>query len=518
MRASAGGAVRAAIAGAVVAALTTLPGLGVGTLWDNSETAYGEVAREILLTHDWVVMHLNNVPYFVQPPLYFWLGAFFSLFAGPTAFAMRLPSALATIALCAFTGYAVARQAGARVGIYAVGDTLNVLDASRDRAAGDHGRTARPDGRDDDLLVVSRARDRAGSLRDLRVDCGRRSDFLPKARSRPSLRCWSSCRSFFGIAGSSRRIRRRRERGSPAWPPSSWLPHPGRSRWSRTITSLRCKSSSESIRSAGTPASSRINRGRFGITCRSSSSASFRGSRFCRWRSRTAYAVCGRVRWRIRQPRGSSAWRLRGASCRCSFSVSRARSCRTTSRSSFPALALLTALYFEAVVRRGGTRSAVISAATVPITIGALAFAIWLFMRNNRLTTEIAIAVPPLLAMAVAIFAGSLLTALLGRAPRNGQRRTVRARPGGDRRYRRARNDRAAARRGVQTRAAAGRRDSGTAPPWRRRRDPRSFRRKRAALLHASRRASRWRRPPTAIPKATPSSRAASSAPPNARG
>ena len=62
----------------------------------------------------------------------------------------------------------------------------------------------------------------------------------------------------------------------------------------------------------------------------------------------------------------------------------------------FPALALLTAFYFDAVVRRGVTRSAVIWAATVPVTIGALAFAIWLFTRNNRLNAEIAHAVPPL--------------------------------------------------------------------------------------------------------------------------
>src|SRR5579863_1991730 len=120
MRRSADGAVRAAVVGAVVAALATLPGLGVGTLWDNSETAYGEVAREILLTHSWIVMHLNGVPYFVQPPLYFWAGAVFSLLFGhPTAFALRLPSALATIALSALTGYTVARQAGTRVGAYA---------------------------------------------------------------------------------------------------------------------------------------------------------------------------------------------------------------------------------------------------------------------------------------------------------------------------------------------------------------------------------------------------------------
>ena len=69
---------RAALLGALVAAIATLPGLGTGTLWDNSETTYGEVAREILLTHDWVVMHLNLAPWFVQPPLYFWIAAAFA--------------------------------------------------------------------------------------------------------------------------------------------------------------------------------------------------------------------------------------------------------------------------------------------------------------------------------------------------------------------------------------------------------------------------------------------------------
>ena len=108
------GPAQAAWIGAIVAGCITLPGLWVGTLWDNSETAYGEVAREIMLTHDWVVMHFNGVPYFVQPPLYFWLGAVCALVLGPTALALRLPSALATIALGAFTGYAVARQAGTR--------------------------------------------------------------------------------------------------------------------------------------------------------------------------------------------------------------------------------------------------------------------------------------------------------------------------------------------------------------------------------------------------------------------
>src|ERR1700712_1162005 len=107
---------RTALLGAVVAALATIPGLGTGTLWDNSETAYGEVAREILLTHDWVVMHLNGAPWFVQPPLYFWIAALFAKVFGATAFALRLPSALATIAMGGAVGYATARIAGERAG------------------------------------------------------------------------------------------------------------------------------------------------------------------------------------------------------------------------------------------------------------------------------------------------------------------------------------------------------------------------------------------------------------------
>jgi 4-amino-4-deoxy-L-arabinose transferase-like glycosyltransferase len=110
---------RAALLGAFLAALVTLPGLGIGTLWDNSETAYGEVAREILLTHDWVVMHLNAAPWFVQPPLYFWIAALFAKVFGATAFALRFPSALATIAMGGTVGYATARIAGERAGMIA---------------------------------------------------------------------------------------------------------------------------------------------------------------------------------------------------------------------------------------------------------------------------------------------------------------------------------------------------------------------------------------------------------------
>ena len=110
---------RAALIGALVAAFATLPGLGTGTLWDNSETAYGEVAREILLSHDWIVMHLNGAPWYVQPPLYFWIAALFCKLWRISEFTMRLPSALATIAMAAGVGYVVARVASARAAILA---------------------------------------------------------------------------------------------------------------------------------------------------------------------------------------------------------------------------------------------------------------------------------------------------------------------------------------------------------------------------------------------------------------
>ncbi len=78
-----------------------------------------------------------------------------------------------------------------------------------------------------------------------------------------------------------------------------------------------------------------------------------------------------------------------------------------------PGLALITALYFDAVVRKGATRSAVIAAAIVPVTIGLLAIAIRIFSLENRLTTAVAAAVPALLGAAAAIFIGSLISAVL---------------------------------------------------------------------------------------------------------
>lgn len=412
MKRTADGAVRAAAVGAVVAALITLPGLGVGTLWDNSETAYGEVAREILLTHDWVIMHLNNVPYFVQPPLYFWLGAAFSLLAGPTPLALRLPSALATVALSAFTGYAVARQAGARVGVYAavilstclmqaVIGRLAIMDALLDLAVAMT------------ILWWFRGLESGGDRYTIYGWIAASFGFLAKGlvapvvallvvvpfffwnrrlepTHAPSARAWIlGLAAFFAIAAP--------------WPIALVL-HYHFFPLQKLIGEYTIGRYTGVVENQAGPIWYYLPVVILG---------------FFPWIAFLPMAVAyGIRRLRSAQPQdpGSSrlvrlafAWIVMPL---LFFSLARTKLPNYIALE-FPALALITALYFEAVVRRGGTRSAVLSAATVPITIGALAFAIWLFTRNNRLTAEIAIAVPPLLAMAVTIFAGSLLTALL---------------------------------------------------------------------------------------------------------
>jgi 4-amino-4-deoxy-L-arabinose transferase-like glycosyltransferase len=411
------GAARAACIGTIVAALVTLPGLWVGTLWDNSETAYGEVAREILLTHDWVVMHLNAVPYFVQPPLYFWLGAAFASVMGPTALALRLPSALATIALAGFTGYAVARQAGTRVGVYAA----VILSTSLMQAV--IGRLAIMDA----LLDLAVALTIFWWFRSLETGRGRyaaygwiaaAAGFLAKGLVAPvvalavivpfylwNCRCEPmkplSLRGWIGGAAIFLAI-------VAPWP-LALVAHYHLFPLEKLIGEYTIGRYTGVIENQSGPVWYYVPVIILG---------------FFPWIAFLPMAIVyGARRLRATASEVQSARLVRLAFVwivmpLLFFSFARTKLPNYVALE-FPALALLTALYFEAVARKGGTRSAVISAATVPVTIGALAFAIFVFTRNNRLTAEVAAAVPPLLGMAVAIFAGSLLTALLVARARN---------------------------------------------------------------------------------------------------
>ncbi len=67
--------------------------LGAGSLWDQDETKYTQVAREILETGDPVTLHINGKPWFVHPPFYMWLVAATGKAAGFTELTARVWSA-----------------------------------------------------------------------------------------------------------------------------------------------------------------------------------------------------------------------------------------------------------------------------------------------------------------------------------------------------------------------------------------------------------------------------------------
>ena len=56
-------------------AATFLPSLPLRDLWNPDEPRYAEVAREMRVTGEWLVPHLNGEIYSEKPPLLFWLSA-----------------------------------------------------------------------------------------------------------------------------------------------------------------------------------------------------------------------------------------------------------------------------------------------------------------------------------------------------------------------------------------------------------------------------------------------------------
>ncbi len=69
--------------------------LGARPLFIPDETRYAEVPREMVVSGDWVVPHLNGVRYFEKPVLGYWLNAISMMGFGEHAFALRIPSAVA---------------------------------------------------------------------------------------------------------------------------------------------------------------------------------------------------------------------------------------------------------------------------------------------------------------------------------------------------------------------------------------------------------------------------------------
>ncbi|HET9707607.1 MAG TPA: glycosyltransferase family 39 protein [Gemmatimonadales bacterium] len=99
-----------------LAALALGWNLGGGRLLDPDEGRNAEVAREMATTHDYVVPHLDGLPYLDKPVLYFAAAAAAMQLLGPHELAARLPAYLATLATIALVVWFARRRFGAAAG------------------------------------------------------------------------------------------------------------------------------------------------------------------------------------------------------------------------------------------------------------------------------------------------------------------------------------------------------------------------------------------------------------------
>ncbi|HXW83965.1 MAG TPA: glycosyltransferase family 39 protein [Candidatus Binataceae bacterium] len=90
---------------AALAALLCLFHLGSYGLWEPDEARYAEIAREMLLSRDFVLPHLNYVLYVEKPPLLYWLTSLSFAIFGENEFAARFFVALFAVAGVAATAY-----------------------------------------------------------------------------------------------------------------------------------------------------------------------------------------------------------------------------------------------------------------------------------------------------------------------------------------------------------------------------------------------------------------------------
>jgi 4-amino-4-deoxy-L-arabinose transferase-like glycosyltransferase len=402
---------RAATLGAVIAALITLPGLGVGTLWDNSETAYGEVAREILVMHDWIVMHFNGTPWFVQPPLYFWIGAIFIKLFGLTSFALRLPSAIATIAMGAMTGYAVARQAGTRTGVFAAA----ILSSSLMQAI--IGRLAIMDALLDMAVALTifwwfraleSGRDRYAIYGWIAAGFG----FLAKGPVAPVVALmvivpyaiWNHLHEEVRLPSTRGWLA---SLGAFVLVVAPWLVamdvHAGGQAFAQMIGHYTIGRYTGVIENQTGPIWYYIPVLVLG---------------FFPWIAFVPAGVgygIGALRGGTAPPNLARLWRLAfvwAVIPLLFFSFAKTKLPNYVALE-MPALALIPALYFDAVMRRGTSRSIVISSITVPVFIALTAVAIAIFVRSNNLDASALVFTPYLTQMAIAIGVGSIVTAVL---------------------------------------------------------------------------------------------------------
>lgn len=93
--------------------------MGTMPLANPDEGRYAEIAREMLISADWVTPRLNEVYYFEKPPLVYWATAISMAIFGQNAWAARLPNALLALGGVLLTYAATRRMHGRDAGLAA---------------------------------------------------------------------------------------------------------------------------------------------------------------------------------------------------------------------------------------------------------------------------------------------------------------------------------------------------------------------------------------------------------------
>jgi len=88
-------------------------------LMDDVDAVHGQIARNMVSSGDWVIAHLDGVPYMEKAPLPYWLIAVCYLLMGVHDWVARIPTALAAVLLCFVTARYGAWAFGRRAGFYA---------------------------------------------------------------------------------------------------------------------------------------------------------------------------------------------------------------------------------------------------------------------------------------------------------------------------------------------------------------------------------------------------------------
>ena len=88
-------------------------------LMDDVDAVHGQIARNMVHSGDWVIAHLDGVPYMEKAPLPYWLIAICYVLMGVHDWVARIPTALAAVLLCFVTARYGAWAFGRRAGFYA---------------------------------------------------------------------------------------------------------------------------------------------------------------------------------------------------------------------------------------------------------------------------------------------------------------------------------------------------------------------------------------------------------------